>query len=217
MDTPGTWFWNTFFAGKAPAWSAAATVVLVVFTCLLWKVSERANETSIATQRAFISFTGPGFTKDVDGKSLKGIKVTYVMGNSGTTPANAATSQWNSSLGPTVPQKNVDFDILPQSERLSFILGPKALFQLKPVTISTQDLEAVAEGKKHLFFWGWTTYRDVFTSSVRLSEFCTEIDAVKWTKPNHADPSADILTDSPPCPTHNCYDEDCEDYHRRVQ
>lgn len=212
------WFWNTFFANRAPAWTASATLVLMVFSGLLWKVSDKANETSTVTQRAFVNFSGPGLEKDVDGKNLKGIRVFYSMQNSGTTPARAGVSQWNMSLGPTVPQKGVDFDSLPQAERLPVVLGPKAFFQLKPIYISIEDLEMVAGGKKHLFFWGWTTYRDIFSGTPeRLSEFCTEIVSVTWTKADHTDASGEINTVSPPCPTHNCYDEDCEDYHRRIR
>jgi hypothetical protein len=212
------WFWNTFFAGRAPAWTAISTVVLMFFSGLLWKVSDKANETSIVTQRAFISFSGPVLAKNTDGKKLKGINVFYVMSNSGTTPARAGISQWNLSLGPTVAQKGLDFDTLSQTERLSFVLGPKVLFQLKPISIPIQDLEMIGEGKRHLFFWGWTTYRDIFPGTPqRLTEFCTEIDSLMWSKVDHTDATVEINTSSPPCPTHNCYDEDCEDYSRRVR
>lgn len=209
---------NKFFRGRAGTWTAIFTLVLTIFSGLLWRVSDKANETSIVTKRAFINFSGPVFAKDTDGVKLKGINVFYLMQNSGETPANVGVSQWSMALGPTVPHSGLDFDTLPQSERLSFVLGPKALFQMKPVNISLADLELVGDGKKHLFFWGWSTYSDIFTgTSKRLSEFCTEIDGVTWTKPDHSDATVDISTVSPPCPTHNCYDEGCEDYSRRVR
>jgi hypothetical protein len=202
----------------AGAWTAVFTGVLMIFSGLLLKVSNKANETSIATQRAFVNFSGPGFTKIINGKKQKGINVFYAMSNSGTTPARTGVSEWNISLGPTVSQKGLDFDTLPQAERLSIVLGPKASFQMTPISISIEDLEAVGEGKKHLFFWGWTTYHDIFGNTPeRLSEFCTEIVSVTWMKPDHTDATTDINTANPPCPTHNCYDEDCADYAGRTQ
>jgi hypothetical protein len=186
--------------------------------CLLWKVSDKANDTSIATQRAFVSFTGPLLVKDIQGRKLKGINVYYAMTNSGTTPASIGILEWNMSLGPTIPQAGVDFDTLSQNERMPLVLGPKAAFQMKPVYLSVEDLETVAESKKHLFFWGWITYRDIFSDTPeRLSEFCTDIASATWTRPNHTDPSADFKTDSPPCPIHNCYDQQCEDYNTRTK
>ncbi len=211
-------FLNRFFFGKSGAWTAIFTFVLMVFSGLLWKVNDKATETSIASQRAFVSASGPVIMKDIRGRKWVAVSVYYLWSNSGTTPAKNEASEWNMSLGPTIPGKGLDFDNLPQSERLSLVLGPKAGFQLPPVYLSTEDLEMVAEGKKHLFFWGWTTYRDIFSgTSVHLSEFCTDITSATWTMPDHTNPTADWKTTSPPCPVHNCYDQDCEDYSTRTR
>jgi hypothetical protein len=199
-------------------WTCIFTGVLMVFSGLLWKVNDKANETSIATQRAFISFAGPFFVKDISGKKLKGVNVFYGMSNSGTTPASPTVLEWNMSLGTTVPQKGLDFDTLPQGERMTSVLGPKGNFQFKPVYLSTEELEMIADGKKHLFFWGWVTYRDIFTGTPeRLSEFCTDITSATWSASNHTNPNVDIKTENPPCPVHNCYDEECEDYGSRTK
>ena len=211
-------FLNRFFFSKSGAWNALFTLVLMVFSGLLWRVSNKANETSIASQRAFLSFSGPALAKNADGRKLKGMNVFYVMTNSGTTPARAGITEWNLSVGPSFPQKGLDFDTLSQTERLSFVLGPKVLFQMKPISIPLQELEMIGEGKRHLFFWGWATYYDIFPGTPQhLTEFCTQIDSLMWSKADHTDATLEISTSSPPCPTHNCYDEDCEDYHRRIQ
>lgn len=200
------------------AWTAIFTGILVLFTALLWRVNDRATETSVAAQRAFISSTGPGIIKDVQGPKWKGVKVYYLWGNSGTTPAKDAVSEWNMSLGSTIPTKGLNFDNLPQNERLSFVMGPKSNFQMVPVYLSTEELEMVADGKKRLFFWGWVTYRDIFSATpIHLSEFCTDITSAVWTTPNHTALTTDWNTVSPPCPVHNCYDEDCEDYTARIR
>ena len=200
------------------AWSAIFTGVLVFFTRLLYKVNDRATEASIASQRAFLSFSGPALIKDIQKGKWTGLRVYYLWSNSGTTPAKDGTSEWNMSFGPIVPAKGLDFDSLPQNERHAFVIGPKAAYQLSPVYLSTQDLEAVAENKKHLFFWGWVTYRDIFSGTpLHLTEFCTEITSAVWTQQDHASPAADWNTTSPSCPVHNCYDEDCEDYSTRTR
>lgn len=199
-------------------WTTIFTGFLVVFSGLLYEVSHKANETSIVSQRAFVNFSGPAYAKDTQGKILNGVNIYYGITNSGTTPAKNAVSQWNFSLGPIVPDRSTDFEGLPQSERISFVLGPKAFIQLKPVHLSVQDLEAVGQGKEHLFFWGWTTYHDIFPGTpMRLSEFCTEIDSLVWTNSEHTNASTDLNTVNPPCPTHNCYDEDCSDYQTRTK
>jgi len=200
------------------AWTAIFTGILMIFSGLLWKVSDKANEASITSQRAFISFAGPAIVADIQNKQLRGTNVYWGMSNSGTTPANDIIFEWNLSLGQTIPGKDVDFDSLPQNEREKLVLGPKASYQFKPVYLSVQDWESVTEGKQHLFFWGWAVYRDVFNGTAeRLSEFCTDITNAVWTTDKHTDPTGGVSTINPPCPTHNCYDEGCEDYERRTQ
>lgn len=51
------------FSGRAAAWTAFATVMMMVFTGLLWHVNQIATETSIATQRAVLSTSGPSLQK----------------------------------------------------------------------------------------------------------------------------------------------------------
>jgi len=214
------WIWQTFFANRAPAWTAVATIALGVFSFLLWKVNDRANETSIDSQRAFINFTGPLYVQDIQNNVVKGTNVYWGMSNSGTTPANAVVFEWNLSLGQSVPDKPIDFDSLSQNEREHLVLGPKANYQMKPVYISLDDWEKVVDGKEHLFFWGWAVYRDVFTDTPpRVSEFCTDITSAAWVSPKipHSSLKNGIKTVNPSCPTHNCYDENCEDYRRRIE
>src|SRR6266852_4833384 len=79
------WFWNTFFADRASAWTAASTVALVIFSGLLWKVSDRANETSIVAQRAFLTNSGIFPIKVVNNQKLTGVNFFVAVNNSGTT------------------------------------------------------------------------------------------------------------------------------------
>lgn len=215
---PKAGLYDRLFAGKSGAWTAVFTFFLVIFSALLWQVSKNANETSQVTERAFLSFGGPFASKVIEKKELKGINFTYTLGNSGTTPTKAGVTQINIQLSSIVPSRSLDFESLPQAEKTVFVLAPKGGIQMRPVFVSTADLEAVQEGKKHLFFWGYTLYHDIFPGTpARLTEFCTEMDAVAWTLDNHSDPTGDLNFVNPPCPTHNCYDEQCEDYSVRTK
>jgi hypothetical protein len=206
---------NFFFTGKTSQWTAFATVMMMVFSGLLWHVSDVANETNRETQRAMLSSSGPIIQKVnmPDGKTLKGFSVTYFWANGGTIPAKEGRAQFNLSLGATRPTTGLDFMSLPQSSTIPFVLGPKGAIQMAPVSISREEMDAVEQGKLHLFFWGWVIYRDgLLDTPRRLSEFCTDITNVTWSKPDHTDATVDIVTSSPPCETHNCYDEQCADY-----
>ena len=230
----------SIFAGKAAAWTAVFTFALTVFSGLLWWVNRQAGTTSVVTQRAFVTYGGmsvvklPEDTKPEEIKpptvankarpqapvetKLKGINVYFTWANSGTTPTKTLVMERNVAVGLGVPQKGIDFDRLPQGEKTGYVLGPKAAVQMQPVFVSIDDVEAAAAGKKHIFFWGWLVYHDVFENTpVRLSEFCIDFSDITWTKPDHRDFSGDISFATPPCPVHNCYDEGCEDYRLRAQ
>ena|ERR1039458_6054456 len=85
--------YQTCFSGKSATWSAIFTAALVLFSALLYKVSREANQTSIATQRAFISFMGMGGWEKIQGPQsdrLIGYSLHLPMINSGTTPTKYA-------------------------------------------------------------------------------------------------------------------------------
>lgn len=208
-------FYSRFFEGKAAAWTAGATVAMVIFSSLLWRVSREANQTNIATQRASMSSLGPAVTKvpSADGKTTKGYNFYFTWANSGTTPTKDAVMQSSISLGNYTLDAGTDFSKLPQGETRNFALGPKAAIQMEPTYVSLEDLEAVDQRKKHLFFWGWTRYHDIFPGTpMRLTEFCFEVVSVTWSKPDHADFSADMSMLNPTCKVHFCFDDACEDY-----
>ncbi|MFI5090636.1 MAG: hypothetical protein ACHP7P_11310 [Terriglobales bacterium] len=211
--------YDKFVAGKAAAWTAIFTCVLCVFSALLWQVSRDANRASVATQRAFLNYGQLPPMKVPNGTILKGTSWSFIWANSGTTPTKKAVMQSNVYIGQESLQPGLDFDRLPQSERISFALGPKGAIQMKPVSVSVQDLEDLEAGRKHIFFWGWTSYRDIFSDTPdRLSEFCVELTNVVWPKASdHTDLTGDVNFLNPPCKTHNCYDEECEDYKARTK
>lgn len=206
------------FAGKSAAWTAVFTCVLMVFSGLLLQVSKDSNESSIAQGRAFLNvISGPQMQNVIGEKRITGYTVHEAWINSRTTPTQTAVAQFNVANWQERPQHGFDFDRLPQAERQEYVLGPKAAWEVIPVPVSFDDINASMTGR-HIFAWGWVVYRDIFKRTPpRLSEFCFELINPRWSGPDHTNPSVAITLDAPPCQTHNCYDEHCEDYAERVR
>jgi hypothetical protein len=203
------------------AWTAIFTGVLCLFTALLAWVSYQANSLNAAQQRAIVNFNGPAVSKKLtpDGKSVKAYQIYYGWQNSGRGPAKDAEAQYNFYLGDKKPTKDTDFSHLPTRDTLPLILGPGTYFQMTPIDLNVSDLESVETGKQHLFLWGWITYNDSIPHSPRrLTEFCTDVTSVQWATPgDHSDVNANPSITTPPCETHNCYDEECHDYDQRTK
>jgi len=196
-----------------------STILLVVFNCLLWRVSSDANKATVQIQRAFLTSSGPIILNNplVEDKPLIGFTANMLWTNSGTTPTTTAIVQANIAIVSESSQF-ANFDTLPQSSKKTIVIGPKAIVPTDSTAISIKDLEAIAQGAKHGFFWGWAVYRDIFPDTpMRLSEFCIDFNDPKWTKKDHTDRNGNMVVDTPACPVHNCYDEHCRDYTAKVQ
>lgn len=236
-------FYDRFFKGKSSVWMAIFTLAIVVFNGLLWRVSRQANEVSIATQRAFISFAQAGIEKvpnqpvnplkqlaetlaargaKKDGPPTKPIPLTgynfhFALTNSGTTPTKGSIFQMTlATQDVSIP---VDFDRLPVGTKTPYVFGPKGSFSGTPVFLTMDVANQIEKKTTNAIIWGWIVYRDIFPDTpIRLSEFCVQLTNPRWTSSvDHADPAGDILIDNPPCITHNCYDDNCEDYSKRIQ
>lgn len=152
------------------------------------------------------------------GNLFKGVNIGYFWANAGTMPARDGKAQFNIYIGDAHPVTGLDFSKLPQSRVLEFVLGPKNAIQLETHFVGLEDLDNVTDGKTHMFFWGWAIYHDGFPDTpLRLSEFCADITGITWTKTPHSDPTTDLTVQNPPCETHNCYDEACDDYGLRTR
>ena len=211
---------QTHWYTSSGGWTAIFTAVLCLFTFFLWRVSDAANGLNAANQRAMVNFNGPGVGKTLspDGKTVAAYQVLYAWSNSGRSPAKSAISQYNASLSDLRPDRSLDFDSLPTRETLPLIVGPGTVFQLPPVVLTVSDLEDVSTGKKHLFFWGWITYKDgIPDSPTRLTEFCTDVTSINWGSGDHNSLSNNPTLNTPPCAQHNCYYEECGDYAERVK
>ncbi len=213
------YFWNPLFKDKSAMWTAIFTAVLVFFTRQLVEVTDRIDETTRISQRAFVSFKfvlGGQKILSTDGKWVNE-QVLAAWENSGTTPATNGSSSFNGESWPHDLPKEFDF---PDGSIRPFVLGPKGIGST-PVIVSTQELDAVRRNKSRLFLWGWVLYHDVFPNTTKhLSEFCVELTNVIPLNPakvDFTDPTAEFSWQTTTCPRHNCYDQDCPDYEQRVK
>ena len=99
--------------------------------------------------------------------------------NSGTTPTQTLRQHVNYALRDEPFPDDYGFpDNEVRRNTISFI-APEASAFSGPISISPDDLRKVQAGEKHLYFWGWVAYRDVFQNSeTHLSEFCSKVSAV---------------------------------------
>lgn len=217
----GTKLWNIAFKNRAAAWTAGFTAVLCIFSWLLFQANNDANKTAIVTQRAFVTFTQIYFepvpaTTSPD--HVFSYRAHMPMINNGTTATKYSTYEMAVAVQDSVPEEGTDFDALQQSEKYLSVFGPKQAYDGLGTPVSVADFEAVAQNKKHMFFWGWIVYRDVFEGTpVRLSEFCFNVTNPIWQKPDHIDQTNPMKATILPCKTHNCYDENCSDYNKRIE
>jgi hypothetical protein len=215
------WIWNHFIENKAAAWQAGCAIALVVITFLLYRVSDSTNETTKATQRAVVGFSGisGGVTMtSADFKVKTAQEVLLNWTNSGSTRAANAITNGSGDVWPTALPQGYNFPDLPTSHRQPITLGPRESSGVRAL-IPIEDFRTTREGKSHLFAWGWIVYDDVFSGSpTHLTEFCVEM--IQITIPfgkEITDPNAPLVWNVERCAEHNCYDQECSDYSARVK
>lgn len=218
--------WNKFIKGRAAAWQAICAVILSFFTFLLYRVSDRANETSRASERAFVNFAQPGVgvrLVGADGKWL-GQEVALNWINSGNTPASDIVIQTNIQVWRADLPTGYAF---PENKDSALaVIGPKAIYGTNG-QITKADLIDAWRGKARLFSWGSVLYKDVFPDDPdRLSEFCVELTHITLgnvqpqggtTQAFPTDPDVLQAFQWQACAEHNCYDEGCKDYSSKIK
>lgn len=139
------------------------------------------------------------------------------MQNTGTTPAR--TVQIMTTWASVATQLPYDFPFPykypPGTVPSTFVLGPKQTM----ATSTYIPIERFADLNtgKFLYLYGQAVYRDVFGNTpARLTEYCSEITRVETNGLPMDDPNAKFIFSGVQCPIHNCYDEDCPDYKKRI-
>ncbi len=217
------WIWNTFFKDRSAAWTAIFTGVLVFFTYKLYQVTDRADDTTRATQRAFVSFSGIAagvslVSPDSKTKTAQEILVNWT--NSGNTPARNAMTKANGNAwpGPGELPQGYDFPDSTPGSKQPITLGPRETSGIRAV-VPIEYFRTAREGKSRLYIWGWIVYDDVFSSDLsHLTEFCTEMIHIAIPSDKDiADPNAPLAWITGSCKEGNCTDQDCKDYSTRIK
>ncbi len=152
---------------------AAATVGLLWAT---YQLGVRADRNVQALERAFIYVSGGTWTGELDAKTnqLKGWGVSVSWMNSGKTP----TRNLHTWVQLEVVDQPLDTDHLfvergDFAALRSFIAPGSSISSDPPLKLSLEDWDAMKEGKKHVYVWGWAEYDDVFDGTRRhRTEFC---------------------------------------------
>jgi hypothetical protein len=196
-------------------WTAIFTFFLVVFTGLLVCVSLKIDDTTRLTQRAFVSlktfqFLVPRIDATVDINKVASHRFMGIWENSGTTPTKKAVAYASyQAMTDPIPDGFAYPDI-GNKKMTPMVVGARETVYVGPLDIPIVDIQA----KKHLYFWGWMEYYDIFNGSpLRLTEFCYEATFVgnteQLTDPRTPGVFAYFWAT---CEAHNCYDEACADY-----
>jgi hypothetical protein len=188
----------------------------VIYTCYAikqWRVMSGQLAASIMAQRAFVSFQGFE-TLSFHNPSGKLVKVSFFpqWKNNGITPTVGAKSWVNSYRG-DIPA-NFDYPDYDESGKQVERMGSNAFYPSQAVQNSTpRDIDAqtiadIKNGRQRLYFYGWATYRDIFSrpddgQPGHITMFCFEA-----TKPREEGERIYMFLSA--CPKHNCTDDQCK-------
>lgn len=176
--------------------------------------AKHANETTkialVDVQRAFV-FLGPVVATVIGNNQ---VDFYFPMENSGTTPTRDMhmhiSYKWMQDPLPS----NFDFPDLwtgdmPKVNRHAMI-GPKGSVGEHVGPLPAALVQSAIHHQIHLYFWGWTKYRDVFPDTpLHVTKFCDEL--VPLGQGEEITASTTTLRYSlEMCEHHNCYDEECE-------
>lgn len=98
-----------------------------------------------------------------------------IWANSGNTPTKGLSINTTYRLLDEPLPKDYDF---PQSREdlIPTIAGPRSMVEAVSGAISSEDLEAVQNGKKYFYIWGWAEYHDIFEGTRKhVTRFCNQL------------------------------------------
>jgi hypothetical protein len=198
---------------------AAYTTVAAFQWCAMRESNRISRDSLVSVQRALVTFAGQVYgakIPDSTGKVTQLIRLNTPWINSGNTQTKDAESQVNWVAPMDVLASNFTFPDIVNVEKSQFALGPKVTGNTT-MDVPVATFEDARQHRRHLYVYGWMTYRDIFSDTPpRLSEFCDEIINIKSDVPL-ADLKAPVTWEPSLCHTHNCYDEQCEDYSPRTK
>lgn len=177
--------------------------------------SKRAADIAEASltklQRAFVTFQGMRYLSHTnldDGKVWWSTHFSWL--NSGASPATKVRIFVSRYFEDSDMPADFKFEV--PTDRSTNFMGPNSSLHTAGVSFTADDLIAVRENRKFLYFWGRVDYRDIFDGSpdhvtkfsMRAKDFRGD-PAKEW---NDKTNIVEIIFDNSPS-RHNCADEDC--------
>jgi hypothetical protein len=140
------------------------------------KSARTAEEALVAGQRAFMFIREIKTFLHQDPETGKFHWTIHpVWANSGNTPTRGLSINTTYRLLDKPLPANYEF---PESKEnlIPTIAGPRSMVEASPGTLSGEDLEAIQQGKKFFYIWGWAEYHDMFEGTKkRVTRFCNQL------------------------------------------
>jgi hypothetical protein len=164
----------------------ASSIIYTVYAKKQWKVMRESNKTNrealVSVQRAFV-FVGGNVRPNTFGDTLHGITaftLRFTWENSGATPANPAIQHFSFQAMPGKMPDNFGFPDLwaPNATQITTptAIGPHGTVDTIVGPISTDHVKLMQANKEHLYFWGWSRYRDAFENTAEhITRVCYEM------------------------------------------
>jgi hypothetical protein len=136
----------------------------------------------ISTQRAFICFIGEGriVTRIDESGGITGYDFQLSFENSGSTPATDVSMQFNAHWREDDLPADYSYPDYGASG-YPMMVGPKIRqFGFGPF-VPREEVKAMIEGKKRIYFYGWAEYKDIFfpETPVHRTEYCFRLTRFK--------------------------------------
>jgi hypothetical protein len=193
-------------------------ILLAVYTgytikmyCANKQAADAAKSAVVDVQRAFITVDTNFLTLSSEPSQInsQGIEPQVLLENAGTTPTRSLVMDSSYQyFSPGTMPANFSFPDLSGGPPHNEYLGPKAKIVAARVDVPMSTEEEIADGKKHLFIWGWATYKDIFRGTdPHVTKYCVEI-VIKRIKGLNGKEA--LITNTEYCRKNNCTDDDCK-------
>ncbi len=142
--------------------------------------TKASADTLIASQRAFVYF--PAELEVVKVNDTNGTTIRYDLfipiENSGNTQTVDMVIHTNLYVHPSSAPLPAGFDYpdYGSTSRIPVVLGPRARLISVPLSVKPDEMLALWQQRKRIYFYGWANYRDVFPGTQpHRTEFCYEL------------------------------------------
>jgi hypothetical protein len=187
------------------------------------QMADTSRDELQTVQRAYITFQGVTEQPVI---SLQDVGSTFhfefnvEMLNVGNTPANSMVRFFDIQEVPLGP--NEQQFIGSELSTTHIAIGPKAPSQFgrleRPDSFLGLRFDAQRGFTRHgawpmVYTWGWMAYKDVFPhTALHLTEFCQRLNDVGFNPSTTTGIAPTLHLKFDDCKSHNCEDEQCEDY-----